>query len=149
MDNQQPESQKPSLENKQMQPTKKPDEKMKPKEIVQALLFFVVIGLVGWFIYSVYIAPSGAKYTATLDTGSFNVVNPETLGVIFHVKNTGKVAGSPLCTIQVSDQNDTYSGSDALTLNKIQPGQTVTSADNLTITKQGAQYVTGGTISCN
>ncbi len=149
MDNQQPEPQKLSLENEKMKPTKKPDEKMKPKEIFQALLFFIVIGLIGWFIYSVYIAPSGAKYKATLDTSSFNVVNPATLGVIFHVKNTGSKAGTPYCTINVSDTNGTYSGTDAFTLKTVQPGQTVTSADNLTITKQGAQYVTGGTISCN
>ncbi len=134
--------------NQPTQPTKK-NEKATPKEIFQAFLFFIVIGLVGWFIYSVYIAPSGAKYTATLNTNSFNIVNPATLGVSFHVKNTGSKAGTPYCTINVSDVNDNYTGVDAFTLKTIQPGQTVTSVDNLTITKQGAQYVTTGTISCN
>ncbi len=151
MDNQQPEPQKLSLENKQMQSTKKPDEKMKPKEVVQAIVVLLVIVLIGWFIYSVFIAPgSGAKYKATLDTTSFNVINPATLGVTFHVKNIGTKAGNPTCTIDVSDTSGTYNGTDVLSDGPtIKPGQTVTSADQITITKQGAQYVTGGTISCN
>lgn len=143
------EEQKPVLENKQTQFNKKPVQKTKPKDVIQSIIVLVVIFLIGWFIYSVFFSSGGSKYSATIDTGSFNVVNPATLGVIFHVKNTGSKAGAPYCTINVSDANGNYSGTDGFTLKNIKPGQTVTSVDNITITKQGAQYVTTGSISCN
>lgn len=92
---------------------------------------------------------SKSQYSGSVDISSSQVVNPATLAVTFHVTNHGSKAGTPNCTINVGDVNDSYTGSDAFTMNSIKPGQTVTSVDNLTITHQGAQYVTQGTITCN
>ncbi len=143
------------MENQAEVPNKKPTAKdkkpMSAKDAFQGIAGIVVIVLILWGLYAIFFGGSGKKasYQGTVDTSSFNIVNPATLGVSFHVKNTGNAPGAPYCTLQVNDVNDTYSGTDAFTLKTIQPGQTVTSVDNVTITKQGAQYVTDGTITCN
>ena len=133
---------------------KQPTETKTPKQpaskgtkIVTLIIFLgipIAIGL--WVGLS---GNSKSSYKGTVDTGSFQVINPATLAVAFHVTNNGSKAGAPYCTLNVGDVNDTYTGTDAFTMKTIQPGQTVTSVDDLTITHQGAQYVTQGTISCN
>jgi len=108
-------------------------------------LIIIVIAIAG----ASHGSGKSAKYSATIDTNSFNVVNPATLAVTFHVTNNGTAAGEPQCTIDVNDANSTYTGADLVTLKSVAPGQTVTSVDNITVTKQGAQYVTAGKIDCH
>ena len=138
-------------ETSNQKPNKKEKKPMTVKDTLQGILGIVIVILIIWGIFAIFFGGSGkkAKYQGTVETSSFNVINPATLGVAFHVKNTGNAPGAPYCTLQVNDQNDNYSGTDAFTLKTIQPGQTITSTDNLTITKQGAQYVTTGSITCN
>lgn len=129
----------------------KTDKKARNRKVNKILLPIVGVLLL---VIVISAAASGgpskkAKYTAWIDISNASVINPATLGVGFHVKNVGDAPGAPTCTIQVGDVNYTYDGTDQVTLGTVQPGQTVASADNLTITKQGAQYVTTGTINCN
>ena len=136
-----------------MEETKK-SEKPAPKK-GNTVLGFIIMGILAVIIIVALVSSLGgsgkkAKYTATVDTSNIVVINPATVSLSFQVKNTGNAAGQPWCTLQASDANDTYSGTDYFQLSSpIQPGQTSTSADSLTITNQGAQYVTQATISCN
>jgi hypothetical protein len=83
------------------------------------------------------------------DTGSVAIVNPATLRVYVEVKNTGKADGKPECTVQARDDNSTYTGTDVVTKNAaLQPGGVWDFDDALTITRQGAQYVTQVSVDC-
>lgn len=115
------------------------------------IILAVLVVLIIWGFTAIF-GGSGkkAKYQASLDISNAAVINPATLSVSFHVKNIGNAPGQPYCTINVSDPSGTYNGTDVLSDGPtIKPGQTVTSADQITITKQGAQYITTGTISCS
>jgi len=106
-----------------------------------------------------------AKYTASLaDNCSMNydpscwgnigddveVINPADLRIFAVVKNTGSAPGTPNCNIQAEDASYTYTGFDLVTdKSALQPGATSTFSDDITITKQGAQYVTQITIDCH
>ncbi len=133
----------------QQKPTKKVQTKAEKKaaNIVVAVIFLVIIGLIAWFISSVYGHKSQIK--ASVDTSQFNVVSSSKLGVTFHVTNNGKSAATPTCQLQVTDPNTGDSGTDGFTMDKINPGQTVTSADTLTITGNDASGISQGTITCS
>lgn len=77
------------------------------------------------------------------------VINPADLAVTVRVTNTGKAAGTPTCTVQAQDPSGAYTGVDVATLTKpIAAGAFGVYVDNVTITSQGAQYVTQVTVSC-
>lgn len=129
--------------------SQKPEPKKKSdvKDTVVALIVLVVIILLIIGAVHLFSSHKHAKYETSVDIDNTTVINPATLSVAFHVKNVGDDTGTPYCTLMVGDDNYTYSGSDAFALKKLNPGQTVTSTDNLTITKQGAQYVTQGKLA--
>jgi len=90
---------------------------------------------------------SGAKWSARVE--GYQVISPADLGVTVQVTDTGTKAGTPTCTVQAQDPSYTYTGIDVGTLrNAVQPGRTATYVDNVTITRQGARYVTQVTVSC-
>ncbi len=91
-------------------------------------------------------APS-AKYTAHVQDQL--VINPADLAVTIRVTNSGKAAGTPECTVQASDPGGAYTGTDVGTLNSpIKAGAFAVYVDNVTITGQGAGYVTQVSVSC-
>lgn len=112
-----------------------------------AVALLAVAGLIAWFLVSVYGGSSGSFSAKATD---MTVVNPATLAVTFKVTNTGSSAATPMCMVDVTDASGTYSGADEGSLsNPVQPGATVTSVMQVTVTHQGAQYVTSATVSCS
>lgn len=92
-------------------------------------------------------ARSAAQYKASV--AFTKVVNPADLAVYFTVKNTGGSAGSPQCTVNASDPSGAYSGFDSgILASPVQPGQTEKNEMDVTITSQGAKYVTSVTVKC-
>lgn len=61
-----------------------------------------------------------------------------------------KKAGNPYCTLDVQGTSGHYNRADAFQLSStLQPGQSTRWQDpNVTVTSQGASYVTQGTITC-
>lgn len=107
----------------------------------------VVLGLVIWGISSLVGGGSGATWKATVE--NYQVTNPADLGVTVQVTNTGSKAAKPTCMVRAEDPSGAYSGFDEGTLTSpVQPGRTATYVDNVTITHQGARYVTQVTVSC-
>lgn len=91
----------------------------------------------------------GASASWKARVTNYVVINPADLAVTVQVTDTGKAAGTPTCTVQASDAAYAYTGFDEGTLDRpVQPGATTTYVDNVTITHQGAQYVTQVTVSC-
>lgn len=127
-------------------PAQKPGSKSRP--LRGCLTLVAVAGVVVVIIVvATGAGGSGASWKATV--GGTAVINPADLAVTVHVTNTGKTAGTPTCKVQANDPSYAYTGFDEGTLtNPVQPGQTVTYVDNVTITGQGAQYVTQATVSC-
>lgn len=80
----------------------------------------------------------------------YAVINPADLAVTVRVTNTGGTAGTPDCTVQASDPSGAYTGIDAATLSSpVKAGAFAVYVDNVTITSQGAQYVTQVSVSCS
>lgn len=101
--------------------------------------------------YDVY--PQGGTPTtdATVwaNDGSAQVVNPADLRLYGEVKNTGGKSGTPSCTIQAHDDSYSYHGTDIVTrTSPLNPGGVWDWKDDITITSQGAQYVTQIEVSC-
>lgn len=109
----------------------------------------IVIGLLVWAGCSAFGGGGSSHTTYTAAVTGRTVINPADLAVSVRVTNTGKKAGTPECTIEATDPSGTYTGIDVATLkNKVEPDATTNFADNLTIKKQGARYVTDVKVTC-
>jgi hypothetical protein len=123
--------------------------KTTPRETAIGCLVLIVIGLLVWAGFTLFGGGSGGGKYAAMSTGH-TVINPADLAVSVRVTNTGKKASTPECTINASDPSGAYHGVDVVTLKgKLAAGATTNFADNLTITKQGAQYVTEVKVACS
>lgn len=115
-----------------------------------AVAITLVLGaLLCWWIWSAALN-TGKKVKLEAHTGDYNVVNPSTIMINYSVKNTTDRAGRSDCSIRVNDPSHTYTGSDFgfKSANEIQPGATYNGVAQLTITNNGAKYITEGHISC-
>jgi hypothetical protein len=95
---------------------------------------------------------SGASYSASFQSGGLSVQNPAEVEVYITVKNTGKNSGTPTCTINLSSPGGAYTGFDGLTPeNPIPAGGQESYTDTITVTNQGANYVTiaASSVSCS
>jgi len=80
---------------------------------------------------------------------SYEAVNPATLQFVARVKNTGEAEGKFSCTVRGNDPSSTYRGFDFFEdESTLKPGKSKNFNGVLTITKEGAVYVTDVTISC-
>ena len=118
--------------------------------VVAVFLLFIVIGAFGG-------SDSSSSSSGTTKTRNYpasieriSVVNPASVRVIFTVKNDGTVEVKPSCTIKVSDESSTYTGFDIFNFDQaLSPGQQKNGAGVITVTKQGAAFVTKGSIVCS
>lgn len=125
-----------------------PGAKRKPNARAWGCLGFAlaVVGLIAWFLVSVF----GATDPFTAKTDGIMVVNPAAVDVTLKITNTSSSPATPTCTVDASDSSGAYSGVNEGSLSEpVQPGQTMTSVMEVTITHQGAQYVTSATVSCS
>jgi len=129
-------------------PQQTPKSRREKQTRVVAIIVFAGLAFIIFLIMLGSHSSGGSQYSAST-TGS-TVIDPATLSVSFKVTNNGSSSADPTCTIQAQNANDSYSGIDQFQLQgSIAPGQTTTSADSITITNQGAQYVTQTTIKCS
>lgn len=119
------------------------------KGLVQLLVVFA-LGLV--FIYGIYLltTPRSAGNKLEANITSYRVSNPSLLTVEYQVKNTSDIPGKSSCDITMHDDSRTYSGSDFgyESAKQIQPNETYSGIANISISKEGAQYITSGGINC-
>lgn len=98
---------------------------------------------------AISVATSGGGTTWKAHVENSVVINPADLAVAVQVTNTGSTAGTPTCTVTAQDPSDAYGGFDEGTLTSpVQPGATTTYVDNVTISGQGARYVTQVSVTC-
>lgn len=115
----------------------------------------IKLGLVAFITIVIFIAMGGFKSSSPSTTFSgsvmkISVINPASVNVEFSISNTGSSAGTPNCTVSVQDPSNAYSGSDSPSVSSpIAVGGTLNGNMNLIVTGQGAQYVTGGTVTCS
>ena len=106
--------------------------------VLAALVIIIIVAVV-----------NGSRATFTAREDGITVVNPAAVDVTLKVTNTGTSPATPSCTVNASDSSGAYTGINEGTLSgPVQPGQTVTTVMEITITHQGAQYVTQATVSC-
>lgn len=88
-----------------------------------------------------------AKFKGRLTSAKF--VDPATVQVFVSVENTGEVAGYASCFVSVSNRNGTYEGFDTFDLpDEIKPGKFDGFNAYLTVTNEGAAFVTEHSIDC-
>lgn len=126
----------------------------RPLALVIVLLIILSFCITLIAVDSVPSKPSTApRYTAALaynDGAAWTVVNPASVSVAFHITNTGNAPGHPTCTVDAEDPSYSYQGFDEGQLNSlVKPGQTITTTMLVTITHQGARYVTKASVNCH
>ncbi|HKR81373.1 MAG TPA: DUF4307 domain-containing protein [Candidatus Saccharimonadales bacterium] len=115
----------------------------KSKIIVGSLfaLFLLVV---------IIISTSGgakASYQVTDIKPAF--VDDQTVSVSFRVKNIGNADGTPYCQVNAHDpSSDYYGGNSGKMDSSIKAGDSTSTTMAVTITKQGAQYVTTADVRC-
>lgn len=78
------------------------------------------------------------------------IVDPATVRVYVMVRNTGDEAGVPSCTVRVSNESDTYDGFDIFSLDDpIRPGKQRGFNGLITVTNEGAAFVTESDVDCS
>ena len=133
----------------------------KKKRIVIPLAFFVTAiigGATGGTKNSPNPTTPSTGLTAATDSGGarvypasvdgYAVIDPATIAVRFSVHNNGTKSVSPDCTITLENVGGSYHGFDVFTMNPISAGRVVHATGNITITSQGAHFVTQSKINC-
>jgi hypothetical protein len=95
---------------------------------------------------------TAAAYTAVFQPGGLEVIDPAEITVYITVTNTGGASGTPNCTINLSSPGGAYTGFDAVIPdNPIPAGGQESYKDTITVTNQGAQYVTqaASSVTCS
>lgn len=127
-----------------------PEERIAMKKKSTRVKIGAILIVIAFFAF---FATHGSKSSAATFTGTVNsvkVINPATVNVVFSITNTSKVAGIPNCNINVSDSGGAYTGFDSPIYNTpLDAGKSLTNNINMVVTKQGAQYITTGTVTCS
>jgi hypothetical protein len=78
-------------------------------------------------------------------------INPASGRAVFTIRNTGEASFIPeSCTVRVSDASSTYKGYDFISgFGEIKPGAKFMGNVVLTVTKEGAFFVTTGSVDCD
>lgn len=109
--------------------------------VVVCITVLVAIGLA--LEYDKPVSSYNARTVSSL------VLDPATLNVTIAVDNVGEVKGKPECTVRAQNPSGSYSGWEISAMNnEIAPGDTDSISVNLTISNQGAIYITQITSSC-
>lgn len=119
------------------------------KKSILAIAITLLLGvLVIWGVSSLFASKKGDNVEASIF--SYHVVNPSQLSVEYRVKNTTKNPGKSMCSINMQDATSKYSGNDFgyESAKEIQPGETYSGVASLSISNEGAQYITKGGINC-
>lgn len=128
------------------QPAASRPKKRKGSPLAGCLALTVLAAIV---VVAIVVATSGGGGSWKAVVRNYVVINPADLAVTVRVTNTGSSAETPTCTVDASDPSGAYSGIDQATLQgTVAPGATANYVDNVTITGQGAAYVTSVTVSC-
>lgn len=80
---------------------------------------------------------------------SARIVNPATVQTVFWVKNVGDAPGKASCLVEISDPSGTYEGFDVVTTQTLKPGVRILQGVPLTVTNEGAAFVTDGDVTCD
>ena len=83
-----------------------------------------------------------AKWQASIVWDVSEIVDPATIKVWVTTKNVGQAAAVPDCAVSLNSPNGSFSGYEIFTIDKLAPGHQRTGNGLVTITDQGAQYVT-------
>lgn len=77
-------------------------------------------------------------------------INPASGRAVFTIRNTGKYSFVPQsCTVRVQDASSTYKGFDFVSgFGEIKPGAKFMGNVVLTVTKEGASFITTGSVDC-
>ena len=84
------------------------------------------------------------------EIGTWKAINPASGVVSFTITNSGDAAGKPDCKVAVQDSSGTYRGYDYPIFDEdVAPGESVKGNITLTVTKEGAAYITTGSVTCS
>lgn len=117
-----------------------------PVWIATCITLFIFFILILAISNSTDTTPKSTYEAHITDIGA---IDPTTAKVLVIVKNTGKIEAAPICQISVHNESRTYQGFDTFDqLKKLKPGEQWGFSGTLTVTNQGADYVTNGSVSC-
>lgn len=133
--------------------SKKAWKDMSPSERVkEAVIYIIAVGVVCglpiWFFVSVNNTPKPEPSPFTSLVGESHLVDPSTRNVSYTVTNSGNVPQKANCYVTVQNSGGNYSGWSTGTTEILNPGETKTFKRDITISNQGAAYITEGSVIC-
>lgn len=112
-----------------------------------------ILGIILWIFIGAATSetkPEGPKPSYEASIINYGVVDPATLKAHVKVKNISNVEGKPSCTVNASNNGGAYHGFDIFSTSEtLQPGNEVAFNGNITITNEGANYITNVTVECS
>lgn len=114
--------------------------------VVTLLIFSVIVLLFTGENSSGVLENGQRKYDAAVT--SSKVDNPSSLIIAFDVSNNTDKTAEPFCSISAADRSSTYKGSATKQMPPILPRQTKGAFVSMTITNQGALYISNATVTC-
>lgn len=91
------------------------------------------------------------EFSYSAEVTRWEPINPASGRAVFTIRNTGEVSFIPdTCTVRVQDDSLTYKGFDYVSgfTETIKPGAKFMANVVLTVTKEGAFFVTKGSVDC-
>ncbi len=91
------------------------------------------------------------EFSYSAEITRWEPINPASGRAVFTIRNTGEVSFIPdSCTVQVEDDSLTYKGFDFVSgfTETIKPGAKFMANVVLTVTKEGAFFITKGSVDC-
>ena len=91
------------------------------------------------------------EFSYSAEITSWEPINPASGRAVFTIRNTGEVSFIPdSCTVRVEDGSLTYKGYDFVSgfTETIKPGAKFMANVVLTVTKEGAFFITKGSVDC-
>lgn len=133
--------------------TNKSDKKesnRKANKIVLPIIGIVFLVLIVAVVASMVGNAKSAKFTAAVDKDGIHVVDATKVNFGYHVTNSGTASGQPNCNLYAFNSSNQQIGLDYIQLkSNVDPGQTVTGADTISISNNDAKSVTKVTINCS
>lgn len=139
-----------------------PEEKdlfLKKQAKIRKISVVIILIAAFFFLISIFsgsgsdVDSSNATKTNASFTGkiiSSKVINPATVNVSFEITNNGTDPDVPNCKVSVQDSSGTYRGYDFPIFNyPLEPKSSISGNINLTVTKEGAFFVTQGEVTCS
>lgn len=119
-------------------------------KVGKVVLAFILVGIPIWLLVR-WLASDSPKSAPAIFSATVidsRVIDPSTLAVEIAVNNLSTASATPSCLVTVQNATGHYNGSTLIEGQAIEPGHLNKYTKTVTISNEGAAYITAGDVSC-